>query len=43
MMLLSRGILKRYGKPSQSHSTSKTWADKVQESRKSQREEILNL
>ncbi|WP_353288938.1 ankyrin repeat domain-containing protein [Wolbachia endosymbiont (group A) of Pogonocherus hispidulus] len=40
---IEQGYFKRYGKPSQSHSTSKTWADKVQESRKSQREEILNL
>nr|WP_253308996.1 ankyrin repeat domain-containing protein [Rickettsia endosymbiont of Ceutorhynchus assimilis] len=40
---IEQGYFKRYGKPNQSHSTSKTWADKVQESRKSQREEILNL
>ncbi|WP_410541917.1 ankyrin repeat domain-containing protein [Wolbachia endosymbiont (group B) of Silvanus unidentatus] len=40
---IEQGYFERYGKPSQSHSTSKTWADKVQESRKSQREEILNL
>ncbi|WP_353283369.1 ankyrin repeat domain-containing protein [Wolbachia endosymbiont (group A) of Pogonocherus hispidulus] len=43
---IEQGYFERYGKPSQSHSTSKTWADKVQESRRNQSEStsgILNF